>query len=489
MFKNCITSTPFTTGVANSCFQNISGSSYRGDVTFISTLRALIAPRIGENENVELTFGATDYTGTTIQSVPPERTVAAICSNYSMDAPGQLVIHSFASDADSNLVNMQIVEDKFTSVYPEYHRLDKVKAFYRKSFNVDCYINPDKKSVIVFVDRLDIKKVHYLQVSTLAFMPWYLNQNDGLTADELALMQSLRETSSEKYMECIARIAEKYDFRSAKIRKLLSGFETRYECIERDKTRQEIEGLDDEINRLNDVIGDYLTKRNEKCIQLLGLEQKIAGDTGDSEIMEYFLCNRRLVLTGMSDTEMYFSVKDYLDYFDRDMAERVINNRDSYVYDRGNGRTRTDAAVEKMKKLMTELFVSESPRLRVRVCAAYKFNLNGSVHAQSGDFSDCEYNGYLPNPHINRYHCMGNYIRTINDLLKSRNYIGAVEQCIASCKSLNFGDSAVMYEFMRQMWANEMKFIELPDGNVVRPNEAISWLEAQEEQCEQAEEA
>lgn len=97
----------------------------------------------------------------------------------------------------------------------------------------------------------------------------------------------------------------------------------------------------------------------------------------------------------------------------------------------------------------------------------------------------------MPNTHIDRYHCMGNYSRTINELLRKRNYIGALEQCIASCKSLNFGDSAVMGEFMRTMWSNNTvsRCIELPDGRVVKPNEAIRWLDEQEAMNEQTEEA
>ena len=79
---------------------------------------------------------------------------------------------------------------------------------------------------------------------------------------------------------------------------------------------------------------------------------------------------------------------------------------------------------------------------------------------------------------------MGNYTTTINRLLKNHDYIGALEQCIASCKSLNWGDSAVMTSFMRSMWGNgsNNRCIELPDGRVVKPNEAITWLEQQEAQ-------
>ena len=484
MFKTSISSTPFTSDAANSYFTNITGGIFGTDCSFLATLRALVAPRIKEGESVNLVFGSSDYTADTIRSVPADRAVAAICNNYNMNMAGQVFVHSLRADSDSNLANMKIIADRFVSVFPGYHRLDKFAEFYRKSFAVDCYINPELKSVIIFADCLDIRKMHYLQVSILAFLPWYLNQQEGITEDELALVKSLREKSSEEYERCLAKLAEQYDFRTARIRQMLRGFETRYEKIECDRVRQMIENIDREIDRLNNGIGEQFTKRNEQCIRLLGLEQKVANGGDDSEIMEYFLCNTKLVLERVTNTDMYFAVKDYLEYFDRDMAEQIINRSSSFVYRPGGGSGHTGAAAEKMKKLMTEIFVSEEPRLKVRVCAAYRFDLNGSVSPQGHHSFGSEYMGYLPNPHINNYNCMGNYTSTINRLLKNRDYIGALEQCIASCKSLNWGDSMVMTSFMRSMWGDEgnNRCIELPDGRVVKPNEAINWLEQQETQ-------
>jgi len=86
----------------------------------------------------------------------------------------------------------------------------------------------------------------------------------------------------------------------------------------------------------------------------------------------------------------------------------------------------------------------------------------------------------MPNPHIDQYRCMGNYSATINSLLRDNNYIGALEQCIASCKSLNWGDSTVMAQFIRTMYTGGKRCIELPDGSIVKPLAAIKWLEEQE---------
>lgn len=483
MFKKSIAVTPLTTDTANDYFQNIRGERFGQDNSFLATLRALVAPRIKDGESVVLRFNTSNYDAQTISGFPADRAVRAICHSELSDSTGTLVIHSFTSSQENNFANMRLIESKFMSCFPGYYRLEKVKDFYRKSFAVDCYINAESRNVTVFVDNLDTKKLHYLQVSILAFLPWFFNPEDGVSELEMELLYSLRETSAEKYESCIMRIAEQYDFRTARIRKMLRGFETRYEQLECEKTRNEILRCDAEIERMNNQIGSVLGKRNDFCIRLLGLERKIADGGEDSEIMEYFLCNNKLYLENVTNTDMYFCVRDYLEYFDPEMAERSINNYRSYIYPNGRDGYRGISA-EDMKMLMTELFVSETPRMRIRFCAAYRFDLNGSVGAMSHHDFPMEFADYMPNTHINRFSCIGNYQRTINNLLKNRDYIGALEQSVASCKSLNFGDSPVMGEFMGTLYgANEYnnRCIELPDGKVVRPVEAIRWLKQQQE--------
>ena len=488
MFKKSIAITPLTTDTANDYFQNIRGNKFGQDNSFLATLRALVAPRIKDGESINLNFTSSNYNSDAISSVPADRAVNAICSDMLRDSDGNLVVHSFTSSQENNLANMRLIESRFTSCYPGYHRLEKGRDFYRKSFAVDCYINAERKNVAVFVDNLDNKKLHYLQVSILAFLPWYFNPEDGVSELEMELLYSLRETSPDKYENCITRIAEQYDFRTARVRKLLRGFETRYEQLECDRVKNEIQRCDMEIDRLNNSIGAMFGKRNDFCIRLLGLERKIAEGGEESEIMDYFLCNGKLYLENVTNNDMYFCVRDYLEYFDPEMAERSISNYRSYVYPDGADSSYRGISANDMKMLMMEIFVSETPRLRIRFCAAYRFDLNGSVSAMQGHEFPMEYADCMPNTHINRFSCMGNYQATINNLLKNRNYIGALEQCIASCKSLNFGDSTVMREFMSTMWGgNDVnnRCIELPDGSVVKPIEAIRWLKQQENNNEQ----
>ena len=482
MFKTPITSTPLTSEAADAFFQNITGNAFQEDESLLATLRAHIAPRIAPTESLALKFTRSDYASNNLNGCSNDVILNAIIEKgIPVVHPGRITIHNFASsDDEANRTCMKSVEDDFASRHKGYCQLDRMTVFFRKSFPVLCYVNTELKSTIIFIERLDLKKLHYLQCAILAALPWYFNPEDGLPEIEMELIQSLRESTADKYLECIAKIAATYDFRSSRIRQMLEGFETRFEEAECEQLRETIARTDREISSLNSRIGDHLANRAASCARLLGFEAKITQAGEESEIMEYFLCNNKLSLDRVTNSELRFSVGDYITYFDKDMVERMLENKGSYVYRGDNGRAYSRIEGERMAKLLHAVFVEES--LRIKTCAAYAFVLRGNVSPLSRFVFPFEFNDCMPNPHINEYSCLGNYGRTINEILAENDYIGAIEQCVASCKSLNWGDSTVMQSFMKTLHGKtdiNNRCIELPDGSVVRPLQAIEWLEQQ----------
>ena len=486
MFKQSITATPFTTEDANNYFSNITGNAYGGDISFLATLRALIAPRIPKEDSIRVVFGTTSYSANEINNTSVDSAVRSICRNIDMGECGLFYIHGFSNASEENAASFDCIEKKLTSNYAGFSRLDAVTAFFRKSFRVDCFINPSMKQVILFIDELTNRRLHYVQCAILAMLPWYFNKESGVTATEMELIKSLRETDSSNYLRLLSVLAENYNFKEARVRKLLTGFELRHERLELDRCKSEIQNYDAQIERLNNQIGHQLSYRNESLIRMLGLERRIEeGASEDSEIMEYFLCNRKLHLENVSNSEMKFVVKDYLTYFDRDIAETTIRNKRSNAYRKSGGRF----AEEDVERLLTEIFLVDEPALHIKICAAYKFDLNGSVTGISSYHFGADFNDAIPNMHIQQHSCMNSYRTVINRLLVDRNYIEAIEQCVASCKSLNFGDGIVMDEFWSCLFRGEYgnnRCIELPDGNVVKPAEAIKWLKAQDKEREKA---
>lgn len=473
MFGAKIFNTPLTTSAADSLFRNINGNTIVDDISFLATLRALVYPRMKDEDLLTLSYSEI-YHDAGVAITPS-------CSK------GLIDIHNFLIGETNDTSFQSLIEKKVYMDDPMWIRLDKITDFFRKTFRVICFVNPELKSVALYTNNMNRREMHYLQCSIPAFLPWYFDPKTGISKLEMELINSLREKNADKYKECIAEIASQYDFRAQSIRCLLSGFETKFERLECVKVRENITAITEEICNLNRSIGNRLREKAEQEIKLLGLETKIQNETSeDSEIMEYFLCNNKLVLEDVTDSIMSFSCMDYLTYFDEDMAEQMINNVRSYVYLPHGRPCNNYIEATDMKKLMWAVFIDRT--LRIKFCAAYCFSLYGDVralgrHAYGFEFREC-----MPNPHIDAYACMGNYQPQINQLLSDHNYIGAIEQCVASCKSLNFADSTVMSEFMCRLYgietssshAPKYKCIELPDGSVVTPKEAIQWLNSSE---------
>ena len=486
MFRQTISRTALTSDAANSYFKHIQGGSFNGDTSFLSTLRALIAPRMSDGESLYLQFDSSSYGENTINSNSPKVIINSVCNVFDSTASGRVHIHNVCGiKQEDNTACLNVLKSNFCRVYNGWHRLPRVTDLFRSQFYTLCFVNPELKSVIVFVDDLSTSKMHYLQCAVLGFFPWYFSSEKGVTQEEMGLINSLRGKNHDEYLDCIAQLAEKYDFRTARIKQQLAGFETRYEQQECDKVRNDIRYADNQIQSLNERISQQLHNRNELEIRLLGLEAKIAAGGESSEIMDYFIHNKKLELDYVDNRTLAFIVKDYISYFDESMAKRTIDNPNSFVYSPGGRNCNNYIAADKVKELMYAIFVDQT--IRIRVCAAYAFSLTGNVSGISGYHFGAEYAGYMPNPHIQNYSCMGNYSRPINESLQRHDYISALEQTIASAKSLNFGDSTVMEGFMRVFYGlgdndstrARRKWFELPDGTCVTSAQAAEWVWAQ----------
>ena len=489
MFKAVINSSPLVSDVANDYFQNITGDSFQSDVSFLATLRALVAPRMQEGDSIYVNYRRSNFTADDVRNIGLKKFVRTYIFDDTYVSNGTITIHNCTGNQDGNYATIEAVKSTFCDVYPKWHRLEKVTDFFRKQFYVVCFIDPESKRVFIIADNMDIRKHHYLQCSILAFLPWYFDPEKGVTELEMNLIKSLREKSPNMYEDCIAEIARQYDFKTARVRKLLAGFETRFERQECEKIRGNIQSIDYNIDSLSSQIADYLKRRRDNEIKLLGLETRIAKGNEESEIMEYFLSNDKLHLESVNNSTMTFVATGYLEFFDEEYAKSVIDNDDSYVYLPRGRRCNNYIQHDDMKMLMEAIFLKQS--IRIKMCAAYRFEFGVQVAGLKGYHYSSDFREFTPNTHIDAYQCLGNYRQAINQLIKDNNYIMALEQCIASVKSLNFGDSTVMSEFMSRMYGISdynvnIRCIELPDGRVVEPKEAIEYLKSEVNENEQA---
>lgn len=462
MFSEIIENTPFTHDAADEVFGKISGSMIHDDNSFLATLRALVYPRMQEDDVLELSHHS---------------------FNNVEDAKGHL---DSISDWHNKLVILEysrFTQDKLGAVKEMVCHtegwvcIEKATAFFQKFTPVICMVNPDNRICAVITGPLRTQVLHFLQIGIVVFLPWYFPPEQGLSTEERALIDSLREKDSVSYTECLGNMAKKYDFRTSLIRRKLAGFESRADERILQDTVERIDRTHDEINDLQERFNKYMRDLNELNIRRLGLQAKIAEnrDAG-GEMMEYFLANKSLVLEEANGSRITFGVLGYMTYFDPDLAQATIDNPNSYFYTAPN---RNGLTTDDLKRFYTAVFLSRT--IRIRYCAKYDIGLDGDFNGRRHEYYGYEYDGYMPNPHIEYHRCLGNYRETLTELMRNHEYIGAIEQCIASSRSLTLNDISAE-EGIRDLFKNDArKCVELPDGKVVTAREAVKYLKAAEE--------
>lgn len=482
MFRQSVYSTALTGDTADMVFESrIVGSDYGNDKTFLATMRALLDPRMPEDAFIKLEF----------KNISTDRDMTLNSDLGFIGALGitrnKFRVYDVRVMSDKAADVFNLIRQKFPELHPEYAELRKVADFYQNSFRVLCFLDSENKSVCMFAENINQRKLHYLECAILCSLPWYFDPSKGITDDERAVINGLQDRESpEAYIAAIAKISERYDFNTIRVKRLLTGIETEYERRELENVESQVRDIDNRIRDLSNRYEELHKQRTDMCIKRAGLRESInRGPKDDSDIMGYFMRNKHLYLENVIGTKIRFSVHDYMEYFDEESVSGYISNKYSYIYN-STGSVFTASRVE---KLMRAIFIDCT--LKLRTCASFTINLNGNVRANG----DTEYKSLggdflssMPNPHLDGYQCMGGYERKINDALTYGNYIVAIEQCIASTKSLNFHDDTVIGHFMRNLCdegvGTREKYIELPDGTIVSPREALDWIENEEKEGE-----
>ena len=472
MFRNSIGVTALSDSIADGYFrERIYGDNIGSDRSFVVTLRALFERRLPEEEKIVFRWSSSSYRD--VESNPVCDIIDATDTR-----PGTVRLHSFSrSDADVNAAFMRDAEGYFGGI-PEWTKLQKPTEYYARTMRVLVFVNTSIKSAMIFMDSSDIRKIHFLEAGMLSFLPWYFNPADGFSAAEKALCESLMKTTQDDYLAAIEAIANEMDFREAAKKKTLAEFESRFDKDRIESVKREIESLERDMRRYNEQISDILQRRYDLQVSVVGLEEKLASGTG-GELAEYFMANKSLSFLGTTDDGgIDFAVKGYAAYWDDDMAKRVVENENSCVYNSEN------IGKENLRKLYTAVFIDRT--IKLRTCAAFRIRPNHSIERPHPyNYPPAEFGTYMPNIHIDRFGCIGTNEGEINDLLAAHDYIGVMEQCIASALAYNFADSAVMGRFSdvingRGDYKVNTKAFELPDGTVTDPAGAIKWLNKEE---------
>lgn len=474
MFKDPVLSTPFSTPYAENALGFTNNLAYGEDESLPSTLRALLLNRLhGTEERINGWWSTLTLSKASTEGAGRRDVFRYTIRNINV---GDGMFNICSMETGNNDLAFEIIQEYMPSepCVSGYTKLEKITAYFRKSFKTLCYINENTKSVILFVDKLDVRKLHFIQCSITAMLPWYFPPEEKLNDDEMRLVRSLTKDSKEEYIAALQAIYDNnnVDFRKLAIERMLDGITKK---IYQQKTRsieRDLDSINDRIDSLKDELVTYMARREDKQAILFGY-RNLADKAESSELIDYFQSNKFVDIYDVDlNGDITFIPFGYLTFWkDVDMKDMLEYDR-SYVFSEGSSTFNKDDRA----MLTRAIFIDR--KIKVRMCSAYRLSI-GERRARgcSGFCFPGAYSSYMPNPHIGEYGCLGSNEGAIIELLESGEYIGAIDQCIMSSRSITLSDGAVTSKFFRKLFSQtSQKCLEAPDGTIMDTKEAIEYL-------------
>ena len=219
------------------------------------------------------------------------------------------------------------------------------------------------------------------------------------------------------------------------------------------------------------MLRDTNNKIQDRMYTLAGLENALNERSEDSELMEYFMCNKNLSVMKVSGTTIEFVAHGDADMYDEEAFEQYVGNHTGFLYRDIN----PDISPEQMEMFYCAIFGGD---YKLRLCAAYTADFRTGLKAFSNyPTFPPESSTYFPNPHIQQFGCIGTYAKNFQEYMRKRDYIGAIDQATVSARTLNFHDSGVIARLAQNLSYTTIKCIESPTGELLTPLEAIKELE------------
>ena len=154
------------------------------------------------------------------------------------------------------------------------------------------------------------------------------------TEQETRLLQALAGPGDgyDTYISLMEEFAAPYDFRSAAIRRAVTAMASKAREARIRKAEQTVKSATDSIEQYRREIYRLLSVRTDAQERLMGMRLSQEQDAVGKELSDFFLANRRLLMTDQDGSSLTYWVKTYLSYWDDRSAPTYLASHSSYLY-------------------------------------------------------------------------------------------------------------------------------------------------------------
>lgn len=311
-------------------------------------------------------------------------------------------------------------------------------------------------------------------------LPW-LFKDHPLTSDELAYLRALSTpvTDSESLARMEEALYNKTDLPSRVVDKAIESLFKG--TIDRRKVelKRRIESLYRDLKETRARISEIFTNITTINCELTGLDSKDES-TFITELKDY-LHTQKGISVGTDDGSLFLTITTSLSNYDPDDVETFIFNSD-LPYQDLTGEEEHDVRI-----LFRAVFIDHI--FKIKLAATYKLDYNCHVTAMAGEI-DMNVVQAVPNPHINRHSCIGNYEPMLEDAEDRRDFLSAIAICQQSASSMNLVETIstrYFFDDFATAYHTDIPVILTAAGESITPKQAIEQLKAANDSVKEGE--
>lgn len=491
MFKEEITTTALTGGMADECFSGrITANKFRNDVSMEAACRVLFDKRLAEGESIQVRFDSSFYSA--------DYNVSDIKAAAESLIPGQIRVFSIScrkedsgkwkSDVKSALKESGLYEMDDLEKWMEAGKTQAV-IFTNRPHVADIPKSPlDNDRTIVVIENMITTRWHLVGALLSRLLAKWFQAMPRTEEETKRICNGLLAETPDAFLKAVSDYASSFDFRGMSIRRMLGDFETKYESERLQELERKTQRIDEQIDSHSREIGSLLTQKEDILAMLFGYRTR--SQPVEPVTMNYFLANKNLYLQRVTRDYIDFYATSWLSNWDPDKAKATFakNHCSSWLEHCAEFKVSDEDA----KLLYNAIFIEES--VKVRLWSHFKLALRGDSPLNvMSDNCIPEITNALPNPHHHYNQCPGGNRGYVNQCIADRDIVGAVEQCISATAGINLTEHASYQYFAKDLFDPSFgKVIYINElGTFKSTKDAIAWLKEKngKEEAKKAKEA
>lgn len=370
-------------------------------------------------------------------------------------------------------------EDFVTEHLDEFKNKKSIEMFVKEKMGYECLIlyHETKNIVGIFVNSSDMRLYHLLLSFQTIYYPSIFAKYPPQEED-YNLFKALSNKEPEQFYNRIKEAVEKYIVEFRRIQ--MSNFLKQIHASRIRTAETNVNNQRSRIRSYEESIAAEILKLRQYIVEYEGLKATETYDKPEEDLVEHLALCKEVHNIKFRNNALTFNVATYLNNYNVDAWE-MFKER-GFIYD-GDYNTDLHGVFEDRnnRKVLLDSIFSDDPKLMIKICGNYRLSLlDNRVYCDSDyDYPNYDpiFENYMPNPHIKLFECLGGYKDKVMEALMDRNYVSAINLCIASAGSVNLDETTMTFRpFLGWLLTSTKKVLATKDGQEFTPEEALVWL-------------